>query len=72
MPDMWKRHCPYANEEQPARRQAWRKGWLYRKNHGSVDPAKEIKLKMFEQGLLTFWLRGYSAANSHLRDEVDV
>lgn len=64
----WKEHCPHDGEEQPARRQAWRKGWFYRMDHGPANPPKAIKLKMFERGLLAFWLRGYSAADEHLEE----
>lgn len=62
----WKTHCPYNHEEKPAHLQAWRKGWFYRKDHGLVNPPKEIKLKMIKQGVFSSWLEGYFAADKHL------
>lgn len=60
----WKKHCPYNTEEHPARGEAWRKGWVYQKGHGSSS-AKEIERMMTELVLYASWLQGYSAADEH-------
>lgn len=62
----WKEHCPYDGEEHPTRRQAWRKGWDFRNEHGPV--AKEIERKMAERLPYSPWLQGYSAAGGHLQE----
>lgn len=70
----WKEHCPYDNEEHPGLRQAWRKGWFYRKEHGPVRSEEEITRRMEEikrrmtiRLLFSSWLEGYFAAEEHLQ-----
>lgn len=62
----WKKHCPYDIDQRPACRQAWREGWIYRKDHGSGRPAEEVERRMTRRLLYSSWLQGYSAADDHL------
>lgn len=67
--DEWQEHCPIDESEWPAKRQAWRSGWEYRKEHGPGKPDRDTVLGMVERpSLLSVWLQGYSAADNHLRD----
>lgn len=66
----WKKHCPYDSDENPTYRQAWRKGWFYRKNHRPI--AREIKRRWAEGLPDSPLLQGYYAADEHLEDAMPV
>lgn len=68
MPDEWEQECPIPEDEAPAQRQAWRRGWEYRMEHGPGKPDREAMLNvMGEPSLVSVWLQGYSAADAHMR-----
>jgi hypothetical protein len=70
MPDPWKRHCPIGEDDSLARRQVWRDGWQYRKEHGPGNPTLDISSPVMDSpGLLAAWLRGYSTADRRQRDD---
>lgn len=60
----WKKHCPFYTEQQPGLRQAWRKGWFFRKEHGPGRPANAVKLPV----LYPAWLDGYFKADEHRQE----
>jgi hypothetical protein len=63
--ETWKTQCPIGNGS-PDRRQAWRRGWEYRKERGPGTPRMETAAEMTERpGLLQAWLQGFAAADSH-------
>lgn len=67
MTAVWKKHCPYDINEHPSRWRAWRRGWMYRKTHGPVTPAKKTVRKMIKQRLFSSWLQGYTTAEKSAR-----
>ncbi|WP_263787997.1 hypothetical protein [Salinibacter grassmerensis] len=65
MAETWKTRCPIG-EDSPDRRQAWRRGWQYRKEQGPGTPKMETAAEMAgKPGLLEAWLQGYAAADGH-------
>jgi hypothetical protein len=61
----WAKRCPIS-EESPARREAWRRGWEYRKERGPGTPKMEVAAEMAgSSDLVSEWLEGFGAADRH-------
>ncbi|MCS4039926.1 hypothetical protein GGP42_001576 [Salinibacter ruber] len=61
----WAERCPIG-EESPARREAWRQGWEYRKERGPGTPKMEVAAEMAGRpDLVSEWLEGFSTADKH-------
>lgn len=61
----WADCCPIGKES-PARREAWRRGWEYRRERGPGTPKMEVAAEMASgPGLLSKWLQGFAAADEH-------
>lgn len=68
--DEWQEHCPIDEEEWPVQRQAWRGGWVYRKERGPDKPDRSTILEMIESpNLLSVWLQGFSEADEYFRED---
>lgn len=69
----WKDHCPISEEDHPVQRQAWKRGWGHRLKYGPGEPDLErVKDVLGSSSLVSVWLQGYNAADSHLREQLDV
>ncbi|WP_259257710.1 hypothetical protein [Salinibacter ruber] len=63
--ETWAERCPIG-EESPARREAWRRGWEYRKERGPGTPKMEVAGEMAgSSDLVSEWLEGFGAADRH-------
>ncbi len=61
----WAERCPIG-EESPARREAWRRGWEYRKERGPGTPKMEVAAEMAGRpDFVSEWLEGFGAADEH-------
>ena len=61
----WAERCPIG-EESPARREAWRQSWEYRKERGPGTPKMEVAAEMAGRpDLVSEWLEGFGAADEH-------
>ncbi len=66
--ETWAKRCPIG-EESPARREAWRRGWEYRKERGPGTPKMEVAGEMAgSSDLVSEWLEGFGAADRHFTD----
>lgn len=66
----WEAHCPIDEHDHPAKRQAWKGGWMYCMEHGPGTPDPDAAREMAHRpALLSVWLQGYSAADRVQREE---